>query len=180
MLRKILGGLALATLLAAPVANAQEAWLELLRSDLKTQKVAIVTEVMMLTDAESEVFWPIYRDYEHELSKLGDERIALIKDYAMHFDNMTEEKAKELMNTAFKQDEAHLKLLKKYNKRFAKDMDAVTAARFVQVENQIGLLIDLQVALEMPLMERAAEVVEGDDEAAASENRSADDGEPVP
>ena len=32
-------------------------------------------------------------------------------------------------------------------------MDAVTAARFVQIENQIGLLIDLQIAQSLPLIQ---------------------------
>src|SRR5215472_18569082 len=37
---------------------------ELLRSDVRAQKVAILTEVMDFTDEESAAFWPIYRDYD--------------------------------------------------------------------------------------------------------------------
>ena len=40
------------------------AYAELLRSDIRLQKVAIITEVMGFTEAEDKAFWPIYRDYD--------------------------------------------------------------------------------------------------------------------
>ena len=76
-----------------------EAYLEMLRADMRTQKVAAITEVLDLTDAEGEVFWPIYREYELEISKLGDKRVALIKDFAMHYDTLSNEKAAEITFT---------------------------------------------------------------------------------
>ena len=58
------------------------AYAELLRSDLRAQKIAIITEVMEFTEAEDAKFWPVYREYETELAKINDDRIALIKEYA--------------------------------------------------------------------------------------------------
>ena len=60
-------------------AFSQEQYLELLRSDLKKEKVAILTEAMEFTPSQSETFWPIYREYDLKLSKIGDRRIAAIK-----------------------------------------------------------------------------------------------------
>ena len=40
------------------------AYAELLRSDVRAQKVAIITEVMGFTEAEDTAFWPIYREYD--------------------------------------------------------------------------------------------------------------------
>ena len=40
------------------------AYAELLRSDVRALKVAIITEVMGFTEAEDRAFWPIYRDYD--------------------------------------------------------------------------------------------------------------------
>jgi hypothetical protein len=37
------------------------AYAELLRSDVRAQKVAILTEVMGFTEQEDAAFWPIYR-----------------------------------------------------------------------------------------------------------------------
>ena len=61
------------------------AYTELLRSDVRTQKVAILTEVVGFTEAEDKAFWPIYREYDVEMSKLGDERIAVIAEYARNY-----------------------------------------------------------------------------------------------
>ena len=79
-----------------------DSYIEMLRSDLKTEKISIITEVMKFTEEEATAFWPVYREYDLELNKLFDQRIALIKDYAENFDAMTGEKAKDLINTALK------------------------------------------------------------------------------
>ena len=53
-------------------------YLELLRSDVKAQKVALITEAMKFSEKDGEKFWHIYREYELELSKVHDSRIKLI------------------------------------------------------------------------------------------------------
>ena len=136
---------------------AQDDFIELLRQDLKTQKVAVITETMNFTEAESNAFWPVYREYDFEATKLADERLAIIKDYAANFENMTDVKAKELIERSMKNQENRLKLRKKYFKEFLKVLPAIKAARFAQVDNQIGLLLDLQIASELPLVEAPEE-----------------------
>jgi len=130
-----------------------DAYIELLKSDMRTEKVAVITEALQLTSEESSAFWPIHREYELELSKIVDDRIELIKDYAQHYDNLTNEKAKELAKTVFELEKRRTKLKKKYFKKFEKAVSAVVAAKFIQIENQINLLVDLQIASELPLIE---------------------------
>jgi hypothetical protein len=139
-------------LIAGGSLYSQEAYLELLRSDLRTQKVAIVTEAMELTDAQSQVFWPIFRKYDAELTTLNDQRIALIKDYAQSFDKMTDAKADELTKQVFSLLGKRLKLQESYYQQFSKALNPVLAARFMQVERQINALVDLQIASELPLI----------------------------
>ena len=144
-------------LLLTPTASifGQEQFIELLRSDLRSDKVAILTVSMELTDEESKVFWPIYRDYELELSKLGDRRLAILREYGKSYETMTDENAKRLVNAWFKLQEDHTKLAKKYNARFEKALSTTIAARFVQVEHQIQLLVEIGLASEVPLVKRA-------------------------
>jgi len=129
-----------------------DAYIELLKSDMRTEKVAVITEALQLTSEESSAFWPIHREYELELSKIIDDRIELIKDYAQHYDNLTNEKAKELAKTVFELEKRRTKLKKKYFKKFEKAVSAIVAAKFIQIENQINLLVDLQIASELPLI----------------------------
>ena len=151
----VVAGLTLAT--AAFAQQGLDSYIELLRSDLKTQKKAILIQTVEFSEAEETAFWPIYREYGLELDKLGDRRVALIKDYAENFDTMAEEKAKELMAAAFKLDKDRIKVDEKYYKNFSKATSFITAARVMQVENQIRLLIRLQIAAELPLIEKSAE-----------------------
>jgi hypothetical protein len=132
----------------------QDEYLELLRSDIRAEKVAILTATMQFTDAEGEVFWPIYREYDVKQSEIGDRRIALIKDFAASYETMTDEKAKEIAKEFFSIGKDRLKLLESYYKKVEKAMNSSTAAKFVQAENQVRLLIDLQIAAEMPLIQR--------------------------
>jgi len=145
----------LVLLLFSANAFSQEAYLELLRSDLKANKVAVITAVMDFSDEEADVFWPVYREYELELSKLGDQRVALIKDYAQNFDTMTDAKAKELVEKSFDLKKKQNDLLKKYFKKLDKVMPTTRAALFAQIENQIQMMVDLQIASELPLFEKA-------------------------
>lgn len=127
-------------------------YLELLRQDLRTQKTAIVTEAMNLTDAQAEIFWPIYDEYSSEMRQVWDGRIANIKDFAENFDRMTNDKAKQLADQAFKLDDQKGKVLKKYYNKYTKALDPMAAGRFVQIESALYNLISLQLAAELPLM----------------------------
>lgn len=153
-------GLALiAGALALPAASSAqgEQYLEMIRQDLQATKTAYMTEGMQLTEEQGEIFWPIYREYSTKLGGIGDRRIANIKDYAAHYEKMTGEKATEIMKNSFKSRKAYIDLLEKTAKRVSKELDPVMAARFVQVENTLNLLIDLQLAGEIPLFAHPVE-----------------------
>lgn len=158
----VTGALAIMAGILAPsaaLAQNEMQYMELLRSDIKTKKVAILTEALQLTEEQSAAFWPLYREYDLELSKLGDRRIAQLRSYADNFANLTDEKAKQMADDYFKLEEDRLKLKKNYFKKMEKELGANTAARFTQIENQIELLIDVQLASEMPLIKAAPATV---------------------
>ena len=138
--------------LAAP-ALAQTDLIELMRSDLRTEKMAIVTKAMQLTEAQSEAFWPVYKEYQTQLMKLNDERVTLIKDYAASYDSMTDESAKDMIARSFKLQEGRTKLLKQYVAKMGKAVDVKTAARWAQVEYALDSAINLQIASELPLLQ---------------------------
>lgn len=132
-----------------------DAYIEMARSDLKTEKTAIITQAIPMTEQESAAFWPVYRKYDLELNQLGDERLRLIKDYAANYKTMTDAKAKELADRMLAWDEKRVKMKKQYFAQFSKVLPAAKAARLLQLENRIGLLIDLQIAANVPLIEKA-------------------------
>jgi len=140
--------------LMCTVSFAQEKYIELLRQDIKKEKVGIITEVMDFTEEQAGIFWPIYREYDLELTKIGDERLAMIKDYAEHYLTLTDEKAKELMEKAFHLQQKRIKLRRAYFKKMDKVLPSKVVAKFFQLEHQIILLLDLQIASELPLIDQ--------------------------
>src|SRR6185436_15806592 len=130
------------------------AYVELLRSDLRAQKVAVITEVMEFTEAEDAKFWPVYREYEAELAKIHDDRMALIKEYSVSYDALTDATADRLALRALDLEARRQTLTKTYYDRFKSVVSPKTAARFIQVEHQILLLLDLQIAASLPIASR--------------------------
>ena len=131
---------------------AQEQYIELARSDFKTKKVAVITEAMQFTPEESEIFWPIYRDYDYEYTKIGDQEIALIKDYAENFETLTDEKTVELMTKSFSIDNQLLDLRETYFNKISEALNPKLAARFIQIESQIQNFVQLSMASQIPLV----------------------------
>lgn len=140
--------------MAQEAADNSEQMIELVRTDIQKQRVAIIGEAMQFTADEAAAFWPIYEQYEAERSEIGEQRVALIMDYAEHFQMMTDEKAAELGARALELEEARTALKKKYFEKLKSEMSPVTAARFLQVENQLTMVLDLQVASQVPLISK--------------------------
>jgi len=141
----------------APPAESREVnlrtYIELLRSDVRSQKVAILTELMEFTEAEDAAFWPIYREYDVELSAINDDRLRLIGDYAKNYEAMTDETADRIARGAIDLEGRRHALKQKYYDRVKGALSAKQAARFLQVENQLLMIIDLQIAASLPIVQ---------------------------
>jgi hypothetical protein len=127
------------------------AYAELLRSDVRAEKVAILTEVLGLTETEDAAFWPIYREYDAEMAKLGDQRMALITDYANEYATLSDATADKLASRALALEAQRQALKGKYYEKVKAALSPRTAMRFLQVEHQLLLLIDLQIAAALPV-----------------------------
>jgi hypothetical protein len=124
---------------------------ELLRADVRAQKVAILTEVMGFTADEDAKFWPIYREYDAEMSALGDERVALIADYAASYDNLTEDTAARVAARAIDLEARRHAAKSRCYEKVKAALSSKTALRFIQVEHQLQLIIDLQISASLPV-----------------------------
>jgi hypothetical protein len=129
-----------------------QAYIDLMRANVRDQKAEIMGSVMELNAADSAKFWPIYSEYDAELAKVNDLRVANIKDYAANYTQMTDEKADELIQNALNFRKQRSELLAKYYGRVKEALGAVTAARFAQIEDQLLLIIDLQIASSLPIV----------------------------
>ena len=70
--------------------------IQLLREDVRSEKKQLIAANLQFTDAEATKFWPVHHVYD-KLMKIGDTRLALIKEYAKTYDTMTDAQAKSLI-----------------------------------------------------------------------------------
>lgn len=140
---------------AAPADDAR-AYFEVLRSDFNSAKISTINEVTKLTGPEADAFWPVYRNYEKELAAVSDRKLALIRKFGdLHQGGaLTDAAAKELAAEWLENAQDRLDLWKKHHKRISKAVSPLRAAQFLQIENQIALFVDMQIASEMPVITR--------------------------
>ena len=131
--------------------NIQE-YIELLRTDVRHQKDEVMGFVMQLDAGQAAKFWPIYSEYDAELTKLNNQRVANIQEYARNYDQITDAKADELIQNAFNYRKQRSELLEKYYGRVKASLGAIEAARFVQIESQLLDIIDLQITSNLPIV----------------------------
>src|SRR5215831_6200066 len=129
-----------------------QAYINLMRADVRQQKAEMMGAVMLLSADDATKFWPIYSEYDVALTKLNDQRVANIKEYARTYTQMTDQKADELIQNALAYRKQRSELLAKTYDRVKQALGAITAARFVQVEDQLLLIIDLQIASQLPIV----------------------------
>jgi hypothetical protein len=137
---------------ATPEEQNIKAYIKLLREDVSKEKATLMGAVMQLDAEDAARFWPIYRDYDAELSKINDLRVANLMEYARAYNQMTDAKADELIKKSMEYQTQRANLLVKYYELMKGQLGAITAARFVQVEHQLLLIIDLKVTSALPVV----------------------------
>jgi Spy/CpxP family protein refolding chaperone len=145
-------GLAQKSETAASGPTASEQDIELLRSDIRSTKKQIIAANMKLTGAQAEKFWPVYDAYAQETTKLGDARYALIKEYANHYEDMTDTQAESLVDKMATLDEQTATVRQQWIPKFEKVLTGKQNALFFQLDRRITLLLDLQFAANIPLV----------------------------
>ena len=127
---------------------------ELLRSDIRTKKMALISERMEFSGKEADAFWPIYRKYDVELAAINDKKVALLMDYMHSHKTLDDAKAKELAQGVFGVDQMTLDLRKKYFDQLSGVVSPKTAVRFLQIERRLQQLVDVQLASRNPAIKK--------------------------
>jgi hypothetical protein len=135
-------------------------YLNLLRIDLRATKAEVVTDAMELTEEEAKAFWPIYSEYDRELSKMNTQRINVIREFMEAYPNISDDTAREFSRRTFSFSRGRLELLEKYSRKLERATSPILAARFAQIENQLLMLVDVQLASDFPLVPRK-EIISG-------------------
>lgn len=127
--------------------------IELLRKDMRSARKQLVAANLRLTDDQATRFWPVYDEYTAELTKISDQKTALIKEYADQWGSITDEQASNLITRALAVDQQIAQLRVKYMPIFSKAVPGKVVATFFQLDRRVQALIDIQLASQIPLVQ---------------------------
>jgi len=131
---------------------ALDAYIDAIRADLRSDKIEVITNAMQFNEKDAAAFWPVYKQYEAEQTKLNDERIQVIKNYSDKWATLTDAEAQELAEKSLDLESRRADLRKKYFANFNKVLPGVIVAKFFQLEYRLDLLVDLKIASELPAL----------------------------
>ena len=127
--------------------------LDLLRKDLRAMRKQLIAQNLRLTEAEATKFWPVYDEYIKELIAINDKKFALIQDYADNWGKMTNDQSLLFSRQWLDMDIQIAQLRQKYVPIVSKVLDGKKTATFFQLDRRIAMMMELQVASQMPLVQ---------------------------
>ncbi len=152
-MKKLIWALSMATCMAWAPAYAQSASDQELTMDvIKAEKKLLVSMNLGLSEEEKPDFWPIYEDYQKELTKIDDRTVGVIEDYANNFFNLTDEKAKQLLDEFLAIEDDFNKLRHTYIDKFSKVIPPKKVVRYFQIEKKLDAVLEFELARRVPLV----------------------------
>jgi hypothetical protein len=127
--------------------------IQLLRQDIASQKKQLIASNLVLRDTEAMKFWPVYDQYQAEYKKIGEAEVVLIKEYAQNWGSITDEQALQYWQRFQDIEQSLLQLRNKYVPIVSQVLPGKKTATFFQMDRRITLLLDLQLASQIPMVQ---------------------------
>jgi len=127
--------------------------MQILREKVKADKKLLVATNMELTESEAKGFWPVYEDYQKDLTAINQRIVKLIESYAADYraNTLTDEKAKKLVDELVAIEKAEAGLKASYVPKLSKVLPQKKVARYLQIENKIRAAVKYELAAGVPL-----------------------------
>lgn len=128
---------------------------ELTRASIQSDRKGIVSQYMDLTPEESESFWPLYKEYRSEATKLNDQLTKLILDYGDRYrkQDISDQQAEQMLSDYLVLEQDKLDLRQDYVTKFQEVLPAIKVTRYFQLENKMDAVVDYNLAGNIPLVE---------------------------
>ena len=159
----VLTGLCLLCLAGSSVLHAEDSTLrvinirpnldaEKLQYILSTERKAVFERNMKLDEQQSEIFWGVYHRYEKEKEQLEAKRLRLLGTYIEKYDSITNDDVMKIVKQSGENQQADLALRQKYFQIYSKKLNPIAAARFMQLDDIVGMVTRLAILGNVPLI----------------------------
>jgi len=129
--------------------------MQILREKIKADKKLLVAANMDLTESEAKGFWPVYEEYQKDLTAINQRIGKLIESYAADYraNTLTDEKAKKLIDELVAIEQAETGLKTSSVPKLRKVLPEKKVACYLQIENKIRAVVKYELAGAVPLLQ---------------------------
>lgn len=153
-MKKLFFLLALFTLgITAGFSQTDKEDLDIIRAVFSKEKKALVQDYMDLQGTQADAFWAVYDQYETKRKELSSERFKIISDYANSYGQLTDEQADALAKRTLSNEGSFISLQKSYLKKFSKAVGGKNAAKFLQLDNYLHVVIRKEIMEGIPFID---------------------------
>jgi hypothetical protein len=152
-MKKLFFGLLTVLMASFVFAQTSTEEIDLVQSIYGIEKKAIVNDFVQPKAETQAAFWEVYDAYEVERKSLGKERIRLLEEFEVKYENMNNEDAEVWMKKALALVKKQDKLIVSYYNKVKKATSPIVAMRFYQVESFLLTAIRLEILDAIPFVE---------------------------
>jgi len=129
--------------------------MQILREKIKADKKLLVAANMELTESEAKGFWPVYEEYQKDLTSINQRIAKLIETYAADYraGTITDEKAKTLIDELVAVEHIDGALQESYAPKLMKVLPPKKVLRYLQIENKIRAALKYELAANIPAVQ---------------------------
>lgn len=140
--------------LAGPAVSAQNVGdnLDYTREALKAQKRTIIGGSVAMSESQASAFWPLHDAYERERDRIDDREAKLIEEFLAAGAQLSDARARSMLDEAVGLREARLALKKRYVKRFADVLPAKQLMQYFQIDSKLDALVAADLARAIPIV----------------------------
>jgi hypothetical protein len=122
------------------------------RKDLEAKSADVMAKTLTLNADQATKFWPLYKEYQKELAAIVDGQIQATKQYAKGYGRLSDAEALAYVNALLARDQKVNDLRVKWLTKFQTAVPGTIAARAIQVERRLGLVQQVGVSSQVPLV----------------------------
>jgi hypothetical protein len=134
--------------------------LEALRAELRATRKQIIAQNLTLTPDESTRFWPVYDQYQADLTRIKDDQYELIAEYANTYGRYDDAKATDFIARWLDLDVRTTALRARYVPIVNGVLPGVKATTFFQMDRRISMMIDQRIASMLPVLQFQSQVAQ--------------------
>jgi hypothetical protein len=103
---------------------------------IKTQKIAFITEKLSLTSQEAQVFWPVYNEFEKKRDEIQNKRRSIMKKIRFNSETLSDVELEQIAQQFISTQVDIGKLHEEYHTKFKKVITIKKVVKLYQIEQE--------------------------------------------